>query len=331
MGNFYAREIRKISLLSLQKIFDKFKEEETAMPELKKILGPMRFNFLILVPSCVGSGIASAYYETGGINLFYALIIFCGALCAHISVNAFNEYFDFKSGLDSAIPLRTPFSGGTGTLVSAPEIAGKTLVVAIVTLVITALIGIYFFLIWGPAILPLGLLGLILIFFYTPVVTRQPLLSLLTPGLGFGPLMVMGTHFCLVGYYSSTAFAASLVPFFLVNNLLFLNQFPDAETDKRFGRKHFPIILGNRNASFIYATFNALAYLSVISSVYWGFLPSWCLLALLTVFLALPATRGAYRYADEIPRLMPYMGMNVANNIITPLLVALGLFIARFS
>lgn len=41
--------------------------------------------------------------------------------------------------------------------------------------------------------------------------------------------MVMGTHFALTGEYSATAGLASLVPFFLVSDLLLLNQFPDVE------------------------------------------------------------------------------------------------------
>jgi 1,4-dihydroxy-2-naphthoate polyprenyltransferase len=50
--------------------------------------------------------------------------------------------------------------------------------------------------------------------------------------------MVMGTDFVLTGEYSWTAFIASLVPFFLVSDLLLLNQFPDALPDQRIGRKN---------------------------------------------------------------------------------------------
>lgn len=298
------------------------------MSKLKKLLGPMRFNFLILTPACVALGVASASYEVGGISPLYVMLIMLGAIMSHISVNAFNEYFDFRSGLDNAIPQRTPFSGGTGTLPSAPEIAKGTLVVAIVTLLLTATVGVFFFFVWGAGILPLGILGLLIIFFYTPFVTRNPLICLLAPGLGFGPLMVMGTHFCLTGHYSLLSFLASLVPFFLVNNLLLLNQFPDAETDKKFGRSHFPILLGNRRSSIIYGLFNLCAYLSVVVGVVMGLLPLWALLSLLTVVLAIPAVIGAYRYANDVPRLLPYMGYNVVINIATPLLLAAGIFLA---
>jgi 1,4-dihydroxy-2-naphthoate octaprenyltransferase len=38
----------------------------------------------------------------------------------HGAVNAFNEYEDIKSGLDFKTQ-RTPFSGGSGTIVPVPE------------------------------------------------------------------------------------------------------------------------------------------------------------------------------------------------------------------
>ncbi|MEI7590238.1 MAG: prenyltransferase, partial [Deltaproteobacteria bacterium] len=133
----------------------------------KKLLGPMRFNFLILTPACVVVGIASAYHEVGFVNVRDVVLVMIGAICAHISVNAFNEYYDFKSGLDIAIKQRTPFSGGTGTLPATPEIAKSTLVMAIIALMITAIIGIFFFIIRGFGIIPLGILGLIVIYAYT--------------------------------------------------------------------------------------------------------------------------------------------------------------------
>ena len=98
----------------------------------------------------------------------------------------------------------------------------------------------YFVFTVGILLLPLGLLGIALIVFYTQWITKRPIICLVAPGLAFGPLMVLGTHFVLTGSYSWTAFAASLVPGFLVSDLLLLNQFPDVEADKTVGRKYLP-------------------------------------------------------------------------------------------
>jgi 1,4-dihydroxy-2-naphthoate octaprenyltransferase len=296
------------------------------MSEFKYLLGPMRFNFLILTPACVLLGFGTAVWTAGTVSTSLAILALVGALCAHISVNAFNEYYDFKSGLDFTTK-RTPFSGGTGTLPANPGIAHITLRMAWITLALTGLIGLYFLYIRGLYLLPLGLLGLLTIFAYTPWLTHNAFLCLIAPGLGFGPLMVMGTHFVLTGEYSQTAFIASLVPFFLVNNLLLLNQFPDVEADRKIGRKHFPILFGNRTSAFVYGAFLAFTYLSVLVGVLLDYLPRFSLIGLFTLVIAVPAFIGALRYAENASKLVPYMGLNVVINIATPVLVAIGLLI----
>jgi 1,4-dihydroxy-2-naphthoate octaprenyltransferase len=152
-------------------------------------------------------------------------------------------------------------------------------------------------------------------------------LCLIAPGLGFGTLMVMGTHFVLTGEYSWTAFIASCVPFFLVSNLLLLNQFPDVEADRSVGRRNYPVLIGRRASSLIYGLFLLLAFVSVIIGVLLAYLPKLSLIGLAALLLALPAFMGAYRHADDIKRLIPSMGLNVLINIIMPVLVAVGLML----
>ena len=67
----------------------------------KNILGPMRVPFLILTPACVLLGIATAARSGVPIHPVQVLIVLIGAVGTHISVNALNEYEDFKSGLDA--------------------------------------------------------------------------------------------------------------------------------------------------------------------------------------------------------------------------------------
>lgn len=294
--------------------------------EPKYLLGPMRVPFLILTPACVLLGFGTAIWRTHEVNILYLVLALIGAVCAHISVNALNEYFDFRSGLDFKTE-RTPFSGGSGTLPEKPDMARSALKTGLITFAITGMIGLYFVYIRGLLLLPLGILGLIIIFTYTIWITRYPILCLIAPGLGFGTFMVMGTDFVLTGQYSWTAFIASLVPFFLVSNLLLLNQFPDAEADQSIGRKHFPILVGRQTSSLIYGLFLLLAYLSIIFGVHLGYLPKISLIGLATIVIAVPAFVGASRHAEDIKKLTPYMGLNVIINIATPVLVATGLFI----
>lgn len=297
------------------------------MSNMKNILGPMRLPFVILTPACVLLGLGTAIWTSGKINLLHFLLAMIGAVCAHICVNAFNEYFDYRSGLD-ILTQRTPFSGGSGTLPEHPQLERIALATAFITLIITGAVGVFFLNVWGLALLPLGLLGLLLLVTYTPWFTRSPFLCLIAPGIGFGTLMVMGTDFVLSGEYSWTAFLASLIPFFLVSDLLLLNQFPDVEADQSIGRLHYPIVIGRQKSSLIYIAFLGLAYVAIIIGVLIDLLPPLSLIGLITLVLAVPTAMRAYRYAEDLENLMPALGMNVLINILTPTLTAVGLLLA---
>lgn len=294
---------------------------------MKYILGPMKVPFLILTPMCILVGISTAMWSGAHVNAVSIALIVVGAVCSHISVNALNEYYDFKSGLDS-VTERTPFSGGSGALQERPDKAGWALATGVISLVLCFSIGMYFVFTVGILLLPLGLLGIALIVFYTQWITKRPFICLIAPGLAFGPLMVLGTHFVLTGSYSWTAFAASLVPGFLVSDLLLLNQFPDVEADKTVGRKHLPILLGRKNVARIYILFLALSYLPILVGYALRIFPVHAFMALATVILAIQTSRGVLQYSDEMKSLVPYMGKNVIINLVTPALLAIGLMIA---
>jgi 1,4-dihydroxy-2-naphthoate octaprenyltransferase len=297
------------------------------MNEPKALLGPMRLPFLVLPPACVFLAFGTALWTQGAIDALYLILAFVGAVAAHIGVNALNEYFDFVSGLDTRTQ-RTPFSGGSGTLPAQPEMARPALYLGLLAMALAGLIGVYFLFVRGLALLPLGVLGLVLIYSYTRWLTRSPLLCLVAPGLGFGPLMVMGTDFVLTDTYTWTAFWASLVPFFLVSNLLLLNQFPDVEADRSVGRRHYPIVAGRKASSYIYAAFMLGAYLSLAFGVALDQLPLTSLLGLLTLVIAIPTLRGVLLHAEDLEQLMPSLGLNVILTVTLPILVGTGLLIA---
>ncbi len=295
---------------------------------MSTIFGPMRLPFVILAPACVVLGATTAAWSGSEINMFHFILTVLGAVFSHICVNAFNEYSDFKSGLDFKTEP-TPFSGGSGTLPKNPEKGHVALITGIVSLILTAAIGIYFMVIIGMGLLPLGVLGLFIVVAYTDWLTKSPFLCLIAPGLGFGPLMVMGTDYVLSGSYSMTAFVASLVPFFLVSDLLLLNQFPDVEADREVGRKHLPIAIGIEPCIKIYIAFLLASYIVVIVGYLSGIFPLYSLLALLTVAIAMPTIKGVSQFSGDIPSLIPHMGKNVIINLLTPVLLAVGLYAAR--
>jgi len=297
-------------------------------PNLAATVGPMRAPFLLLVPVVVGLGWAAALHDGHRVSLSDLLLAFVGALAAHISVNALNEYEDFRSGLD-LLTEPTPFSGGTGTLPKYPDKANHALYVGLGALVVVGAVGLWFMNQRGLALLPLGLAGIALIVLYTRFLTRSPILCLFAPGLAFGPLMVLGVYFVLTGEYALTPALASLLPLFLVSNLLLMNQFPDQAADACVGRRHLILARGPEAGVRVYGIFLVSAYLAVAAPVAGRSLPPAALLALLSLPLGWLAYDGLRRHHADTPALVSHMGQNVALNLLTPALLALGLVVGR--
>ena len=296
------------------------------MSAASRLLGPMRVPFLALSLVCVALGVATAWHAEGHVAWPLSALALVAALAAHVSVNAFNEYLDFRSGLDLNTQ-RTPFSGGSGALPADPTAAPLALAIAAVAFLVVAAIGLWLVSLRGAVLLPLGIAGLVLVVAYTSLLTHDPYACLVAPGLGFGPLMVVGTHIAVAGRYDTAAGVAALVPFFLVSALLLLNQFPDVEADRQVGRRHLPIAWGRPRAARVFVVLYALGYLSLVAGVLAGALPWPCLLGLVTLTLAVPAARDVLRHPDDVKALLPAMGRNVMVNLVTPVLVAAGLFV----
>jgi 1,4-dihydroxy-2-naphthoate octaprenyltransferase len=174
----------------------------------------------------------------------------------------------------------------------------------------------------------IGLLGIGLIYFYTSKITHHAWLCLIAPGLAFGPLMMGGAYMVLGGQNGLGVFMVSLVVFFLVNNLLLLNQFPDLEADKRFGRIHLPILIGRQNAAWFFVIFLLAAYLVLLTGIWLKVLPFYSLLGGLTVLMAVPAANKVIQHAEHVELLKPTMALNVAITLATPVLVAVGYWLS---
>ncbi|MBT7952773.1 MAG: prenyltransferase [Gammaproteobacteria bacterium] len=282
--------------------------------------------FLVLSPVCIFLGYSSAILSGSDPEQYLIITVFVGALCAHISVNTFNEYLDFKSGLDN-ITEKTPFSGGSGALPEDPQMAASVLAVAIVCIIITLILGIYFIYLRGMSLLLLLTVGVSIILAYTRWLNKYPFLCLIAPGLSFGPLFVVGSHVVLAGSYDLTNFYVSLVPFLLISNLLLLNQYPDIEADQSIGRNHFPIAYGIKKSNLVYIGMTSLAAVIVIFGVSTSLLPETCLFCLLPMLVVIPVIYGITKYADDTQKLIPYLGMNVFVALSTPLTLGISILI----
>jgi len=294
--------------------------------KLSVVIQTIRAPFLVLTVVCVFLGVSTVVASDVDISGYLLILVLLGALSAHISTNMLNEYFDFKSGLD-LITKRTPFSGGSGGLVQHPEMLNTIFVLALGFLFITVSIGGFFIWTYGVRILPIGVLGLFLVVLYTGWVNQHPFFCLLAPGIGFAVLMVVGTQFVLQGEYTWQPWAAVVAPFFLINNLLLLNQYPDIQADASVGRYHFPIAYGTDLSNRVYGLFVLMAILAIVIGVLWGYLPSFAWWALLPMPLSFFSLYGAMKHAEKIGYYPQYLGANVAVTVLVPLFLGVALLL----
>lgn len=294
--------------------------------QIKAIIGTARPNFLILTPACLSIGIAAAARHST-IDMGLVALVLTAGLLAHISVNMLNEYHDFRSGLDLNTE-RTPFSGGSGSLPARPEVASEVLYIALGALTLTAAIGFYLISLRSSELIYLGLVGVLVVLAYTPILNKHPIACLIAAGAGFGPVMIVGTEIALSGETSLLTFVASLVPFFLVNNLLLLNQFPDIEADKAAGRNHLLIAYGTKFGALVYLLFNLAMLIAFALTLYFSE-ATWQWVLLLPVMLAsYKISRDVVVNHSDIGKLLGSMGPNVGLTLISPLLVSLSIVTA---
>lgn len=297
------------------------------MPEMRKAgvwLQQVRAPFLVLSVALALLGAATAYWHGFG-HLGHSLLLGLGVVLAHAAVNLFNELSDFRTGIDEHT-ARTPFSGGSGMLQAGHTTPPQVAAVAWGALLAAGAIGLYFFWVSGWPILALMACGALAIRFYTSHLARWGVGELVS-GLTLGSFVVIGVHYALTRFMTPDIVYVSVIPGILTALLLFLNEFPDMEADRRGGRRHLVILLGRRRSAVLYAAAVALVFALVAAGPFVLNIPYALLIALAALPLGVAAAWLTLRHYDDPPRLVRAQGLNVALVIATDLLLALGYFL----
>ncbi|HYW95552.1 MAG TPA: prenyltransferase [Bacteroidales bacterium] len=306
------------------------------MAGLKTWMVQIRANFLVLSVFLVLLGAALSVKYPGqrvNMSLFQVLLIMAGVISAHISVNLFNEYSDYHTKIDFKT-RRTAFSGGSGMMVAGKNSPGAVLRVAIITLILSLSVGIYFSLVSHWIILVFALLGSFSILFYTDFLSKY-MLGELFAGLTLGTLVVLGTYISLRAEPGQSlahilpveAIWLSIPPGILTALLLLINQFPDVEADAAGGRRHLVIGLGIRKAGWIYAGGMVAVFAIIILVPIAGIGSYWLYLGLMPLPLAVKASITAIRFEKDQSRIVAALANNVMTVLGVDLLLAVGVFV----
>jgi len=287
-----------------------------------------RANFLLLTVAIVAAGLSASLYAHGVFNPSDALLVLIGALLTHAAVNVFNNYFDYRSGIDERT-TKTAFSGGVDILVEGKMKPAAALSIGLACLVGAAVIGIYFLAHVFYPLFPILLYGLVAICLYTPVLSKVHGLSEIVAGTGFG-FMGLGAYVTQARVADASGIAVFVPVSILVGLLLFLNEFPDVEADKAAGRRHIVILLGRKKSSWIYVTFIVATYLSIVFAVVMGASPFTALVSLTTMPIAYKGIGIVLKNYDRIPDLVPALRLNVTVIVSTIALLAAGFLVGSY-
>jgi 1,4-dihydroxy-2-naphthoate octaprenyltransferase len=281
-----------------------------------------RPHFLILSVILIFLSTSMAFHS-GYFNPFFTVLSLIGLLLLHISTNVLNDYYDYKNGIDfNTNP--TPFSGGSGIILSGKLTPKQTLWFGIISFICAIPIGIFFVFMKGWEILPIFIIGSIFVLFYTSYIAKVGMgLSEISAGLGLGTLPVLGVYVILNGGFSPNAIYASIPSGILVFNLLFLNEFPDTEADRIGGRKTIPIIIGKDKSAILYLILTSLVYVWIIFGTIIKIMPPFTLIALFTIPFAITAIKGAFSHRNRV-KLLKAQSSNVIVILLTQFLIGLG-------
>ena len=290
----------------------------------------LRIPFLSLPAIFVPLGITVALLD-GYFNLVYGILTLIGIVCIHASVNVLNDYFDFKSGIDTAT-TPTPFSGGSRVLPENLLTPKSVLIGGIILLAIGSLIGLYFLYIFDfpPLLIALISIAIITSVAYSPVLSRIGLGEVFV-FLNFGPLLFTGVYYIQSGGLISTeAMVVGSIVGLMTTGILYINQFPDTDADKSKGRFHLVARLGKKRAAGIYRYIVGTGFVILILGVVTFTIPPTTIIALITIPKFRVANAILQKEYEKIMELIPAMGNTVMGTIQSGILLLVGYLIWYF-
>ena len=231
-----------------------------------------------IVPVLVGTGVALGTRTFHAPDLLITMLL--GSVLIQIATNMFNEYYDYKHGLD------TPETVGiAGAIVRGLVPAIDVFKAAIVCFVLALALGLYIVGRSAPEVFLVGLACALGGYLYTggPLPIAYTPFGEIEVFVFMGPIIVGLASFIQARVVTPSAVWASLPVGCLVAAILLANNLRDIVADGRIGRHTVPVVLGRRAGLVVYATLLSGAFVTPPLAVVLGFLPITALLPLITI------------------------------------------------
>ncbi|OYD07097.1 1,4-dihydroxy-2-naphthoate polyprenyltransferase [Paludifilum halophilum] len=272
------------------------------------------------VPVLIGTALALPVTEIH-VPVFLAMLV--ASILIQSATNMFNEYFDFKRGLDTAESV------GIGGAIVRHGITPRTVMAIAVGCCAAAVgLGIYICLVSSWWLAAIGSVCIATGYLYTggPYPIAYSPFGEIVSGLFMGLVIIGISFFIQTGTVSDTAILTSVPVSILIGNILMANNIRDRVGDEKNGRRTLAILLGHKGAVRLLAGMFAAAYVWLVVLTLTEVVPPESLLALLSLPKAVQAVRE-FKGKTAPPEMMPAMKFTAQVNTFFGFLLAVGVFI----
>jgi 1,4-dihydroxy-2-naphthoate polyprenyltransferase len=277
-----------------------------------------------LSPLLVGTAVAAYEGVFRPINFLLALL---AALFLQVGTNYFNEYFDYRYGLDSSESL------GASTVIFHREMtAAQVFGGGLACFVLAILLGFALIYLVGPAIILFGLVGMAIAYFYSarPFTLARRGLGDIMVYLAMGLLMTWGAYYVQIARWSWLAFVTSVPVGFLVTAILNMNNVRDYQEDRQVQKLTLPVRFGQKFGVWYHTFLLIGSYLAVTLFVILRWLPLYSLVVWITFPLAFANVRSVLTAIDRKAFIIGIKRTSLLHLQFGAML-ALGLLIARLT
>ncbi len=271
-----------------------------------------------MAPVLAGAGAAAAI---GYFSWWRSLLALLVSLALQVGVNYANDYSDGIRGTDARRvgPMRLVGSGA-----AQPRAVRSA---AFACFGVAGLAGLALAATTSWWLVPFGILAVAAAWFYTggPKPYGYAGFGELFVFVFFGLLAVLGTTYVNSDRLTRTSLAVAIGIGLLACALLMINNLRDVDTDAVSGKRTLAVLLGDRLARYVLVLTVAGAYLAVVVV---GVRHPWCLLALLSLPLAVPPIRAVLG-GGKGPVLITALGGIGRLEFVYAVLITIGLVLER--
>ncbi|PRO66915.1 prenyltransferase [Alkalicoccus urumqiensis] len=282
-----------------------------------------------VVPAVLGG--AAAFSLAGVFSWPLFLLTLFAAVLVQAGTNMINDFKDAERDAENTGGVR-PFTGGSKMIQLGLISKADMGFFGIVLTAAAAALGLYLTVQAGAGLLPLIAFGLMAGFFYT---NREGRFSFINAFPGLAELLIAGTYgigitlgafYIQTGYYSWEAAFLSLPVALLVTNVLLINQFQDAESDKEQDKQTLVVRLGRKQAKNVLVLLFAASAVLTAAAPFLGDIPLTVFLAFLSLPFLIQAVRYAQQYYDASSTdLIPGNAHTAIHHLLTGLLLSIAL------